>query len=155
MFSDPPFTGYGVVIHNENADVMASFSVRGSKAVDSSEAEWLACRRAIQFVIKMGITDVVIEGDNAMIKGSIAKMDLSGARLGHIFVDIQALLVVGVCMGRVEGIFLPNPPWWVKKNSTQPNPSHKSKLNPHGSGWTYGFDKFLLLLNWVEKKYKY
>ena len=27
-----------------------------------------------------------------------------------------------------------------------------------GSGWTYGLDKFfylLLLLNWVEKKYKY
>ena len=105
MFSDPPFTGYGAVIHNENADVMASFSVHGSKAVDSSEAELLACRRAIQFAIEMGITDVVIEGDNAMIKGSIAKMDLSGAWLGHIFVDIQALLVVGVCMGRVEGIF--------------------------------------------------
>ena len=105
MFSNPPFTGYGAVIHNENADVMASFSVRGSKAVDSSEAELLACRRAIQFAIEMGITDVVIEGDNAMIKGSIAKMDLSGARLGHIFVDIQALLVVGMYLGRVEGIF--------------------------------------------------
>ena len=105
MFSNPPFTGYGAVIHNENVDVMALFSVRGSKAVDSSEAELLACRQAIQFAIEMGITDVVIEGDNAMIKGSIAKMDLSGARLGHIFVDIQALLVVGMYLGRVEGIF--------------------------------------------------
>ena len=93
MFSDPPFTGYGAVIRNENADVMASFSVHGSKAVDSSEAELLACRRAIQFAIEMGITDVVIEGDNAMIMGSIAKKDLSGARQGHIFMDIQALLV--------------------------------------------------------------
>ena len=62
MFSDPPFTGYGAVIRNENADVMASFSVRGSKAVDSSEAELLACRRAIQFAIEVGITDAVIEG---------------------------------------------------------------------------------------------
>ena len=26
---------------------------------------------------------------------------------------------VGVCMGRVEGIFRPNPLWWVKKISTQ------------------------------------
>uniref|UniRef100_A0A7N2R3V3 RNase H type-1 domain-containing protein n=1 Tax=Quercus lobata TaxID=97700 RepID=A0A7N2R3V3_QUELO len=93
MFSDPPFTGYGAVIRNENADVMASFSVRGSKAVDSSEAELLACRRAIQFAIEVGITDVVIEGDNAMIMGSIVKKDLSGARLGHIFMDIQALLM--------------------------------------------------------------
>ena len=34
-------------------------------------------------------------------------------------------------MGRVgldwvEGIFLPNSPWWVKKNSTQSDLSHKS-----------------------------
>ena len=35
------FTGYGAVIRNENAEVMAAFSVRGSKAVDSSEAEVL------------------------------------------------------------------------------------------------------------------
>ena len=71
--------------------MMAAFSVRGSKAVDSSEAEVLAYRRAIQFALEVSITDVVI--DNAMIMGSIAKKDLSGARLGHIFTDIQALLV--------------------------------------------------------------
>ena len=35
-------------------------------------------------------------------------------------------------MGWIEGIFLPNPPWWVKKNLTQPNPSHKS--NPTRMG---------------------
>ena len=33
---------------------------------------------------------------------------------------------LGVCMGRVEGIFDPTLAGWVKKNSTQPNPSHKS-----------------------------
>ena len=59
-------------------------------------------------------------------------------------------------MGRVDGIFWPNPPWWVKKNSTQPNPSHKSNpthMSRVGSGWTHEFDKFslLLLLYWVEK----
>ena len=32
------------------------------------------------------------------------------------------LQYLGVCMGWVEGIFRPNPPWWVKKkfNPTQP-----------------------------------
>ena len=56
----------------------------------------------------------------------------------------------------------------LKKNSTQPNPSHKSNLTksnpshkfnqiqpkPHGSGWTYELDKFfllLLLINWAKK----
>ena len=67
----------------------------------------------------------------------------------------------------------PNPSWQVKKNSTQPNPSHKSNLTqsnpshkfnqtqpkPHELGWTYELDKFfllLLLINWAKKyKYKY
>ena len=31
---------------------------------------------------------------------------------------------------------------------TQPNPIHMGRV---GSGWTHGFDKLLLLLNWVEK----
>ena len=91
MFSDPPFTGYRAVIRNENADVMASFSVRGSKAVDSSEAELLVCRRAIQFAIELGITDVVIEGDNAMIMGSIAKRRISVGLCWGIFLWIFKL----------------------------------------------------------------
>ena len=33
---------------------------------------------------------------------------------------------LGVYVGRVEGIFDPTLSGWVKKNSTQPNPSHKS-----------------------------
>ena len=93
VFSNPPSTGYGAVIHNENAEVMASFSARGLMAVDSSEAELLACLGAIQFAIEVGITDVVIEGDNAMIMGAIAKKEICGARLVNIFNDIQALLV--------------------------------------------------------------
>ena len=40
---------------------------------------------------------------------------------------------LGVCMGRGEGIFDPTHHGGSKKNSTQPNPSHKStwvELNP-------------------------
>ena len=36
-------------------------------------------------------------------------------------------LQLRMCMGQVKGIIWPNPPWWVKKNLTQPN--------PHGSSW--------------------
>lgn len=68
-------------------------------------------------------------------------------------------VLLGVCMGRVERIFWSNPLWWVKKNSTQLNPSQKSnptQPNPHGSGWVrlnpWVWQIFLLLLlNWVEK----
>ena len=49
----------------------------------------------------------------------------------------------------LKEFFLPNSPWWVKKNSTQPNPSHKSNLtqpNARVSGWTYGLDKFIIII---------
>ena len=36
-------------------------------------------------------------------------------------------------LGQVQGIFLPNPPQWVKKNSTQPNPTHH--LSPTQPTW--------------------
>ena len=61
-------------------------------------------------------------------------------------------LELGMCMSRIEGIFWFNPPWWVKKNSTQPNLTHMDQV---GSGWTnefYNFIYLLLLSNWVEKK---
>ena len=53
------------------------------------------------------------------------------------------VLVLGVCMSRVEGIFWPNPPWWVKKNSTH----HISPTQPtwvglghfEPMGWTIFF----------------
>ena len=72
----------------------------------------------------------------------------------------EGLTGLAVCMGWVEGIFWPNPPWWVKKNSTQLNPSHKSNPtlpNPHELGWVGlnpwvgQFFLLLLLLNWAEK----
>ena len=72
-------------------------------------------------------------------------------------------LKLGVCMGRVEGIFWPNPPWWVKKNLTQPNPSHKSnptQPNPHESGWVrlnlwVWQIFFIIIIILSRKKYKY
>ena len=67
--------------------------------------------------------------------------------------SIESSSWVRVCMGRVEGIFWPNPPWWVKKNSTQPNPTHMDRV---GSGWTHGFDIFIIIIiKFSRKKYKY
>ena len=59
-----------------------------------------------------------------------------------------------VGLGQVKVIFLPNPLWWVKKNSTKPNPSHYS--NPtHISqvepmGWTIFF---ITIIKLSRKKY--
>ena len=64
----------------------------------------------------------------------------------------------------LRGFF--DPTHYGGSKNIQPNPTHHISLtqsNPTymgrvGSSWMHGFDKFLsllLLLNWVEKKYKY
>ena len=56
---------------------------------------------------------------------------------------------LGVCMGRVEGIFDPTHHGGSKKNSTQPNPSHKSTwvgLNP----WVWQI--FIIIIIKLSKK---
>ena len=58
-------------------------------------------------------------------------------------------LQLRMCMGQVKGIIWPNPPWWVKKNLTQPNPSHKcnpTHMDRVRSGWTHELDKFIIII---------
>ena len=65
-------------------------------------------------------------------------------------------------MGRIKGIFLSNPPWWVKKNSTQPNLSHNS--NPTHMDRVEPMDLtnfiviiiiIIIIIKLSRKKYKY
>ena len=51
MFTNPPATGYGVIIRNNKGEVMAASSTRGALASDSQEAEVLACRHAVEFAL--------------------------------------------------------------------------------------------------------
>ena len=66
--------------------------------------------------------------------------------LKNIFRIMNWIKLIRGYMGRDEGIFLPNPSWWVKKNSTQADSSHKSDPTRHGSDWTHGFDNFIIII---------
>ena len=65
-------------------------------------------------------------------------------------------------MGRVVRIFLTQPTMVGQKKFNPPNPSHKSNpthMGRVGSGWTHGFDKFIIIIIIIiklsRKKYKY
>jgi len=51
MFTNPPATGYGVIIRNNKGEVMAASSTRGALVSGSQEAEVLACRHAVEFAL--------------------------------------------------------------------------------------------------------
>lgn len=79
------------MIRNVRGEVMAAMSTRGPPVIDSSEAEILACRKALEFAVDAGFMDFVIEGDNENVMRSVSASGADLSRLGHIIQDIKWL----------------------------------------------------------------
>ena len=72
-------------------EVMASLSTKGRAVADSEEAEVLTCRKAMEFAVDAGFSDLIIEGDNAEVMKAISSPRVNCSRLGHIYDDIRCL----------------------------------------------------------------
>ena len=66
-FDDGAASGYGAVIRNEKGEVMATIAEQGGAVRDNEEVEVMACRKALEFAIDAGFTEIILEGDNAMV----------------------------------------------------------------------------------------
>ena len=68
---------YGAIIQNEKGEVMTAMAAKGLEVFRREEAELLACRKAIEFAVDVGFSELVIEGDNssAMKAISTSKID--------------------------------------------------------------------------------
>ena len=53
-------SSFGVVIRNDKGEVMAAMSAKGLAMHCSEEAELLACRKAIEFAMDVGFSELVI-----------------------------------------------------------------------------------------------
>ena len=72
-FDEGTASGYGAVIRNEKGEVMAALAVRGGAMRDSEEVEVMACRKALEFAIDVGFTEIILEGDNALVMKMISQ----------------------------------------------------------------------------------
>ncbi|KAK9989384.1 hypothetical protein SO802_029623 [Lithocarpus litseifolius] len=84
-------SGIGAVIRNAAEEVMVALSARGAVVVDSEEAEALACRKALEFAIDAGFSELIVEGDNAMVIKAVSSSSPNWSRLGVIYDDIGCL----------------------------------------------------------------
>ncbi|XP_075655242.1 uncharacterized protein LOC142625480 [Castanea sativa] len=89
IFKELNCSGVGAIIRNGKGEVMAALSAKGPPVEDSEEAETLACRRAVEFAVDIGFSELVIEGDNAAVMTSLSSPGPNMSRLGHIVHDIQ------------------------------------------------------------------
>ena len=104
IFSELNGSGVGVIIRNCKGEVMAAMTAKGPPVGGSEEAEILACRRALEFAIDAGFTDLIVEGDNAAVMSSLSSSGADLSRLGHIIQDIQCLAneIRWVCFSHVK-----------------------------------------------------
>ena len=63
VFSDSNKSGVGVVIRDNNGDVLASFSEKIFQAYKVEETEALVALKALTFAHELGFQNVIIEGD--------------------------------------------------------------------------------------------
>ena len=61
MFSSLNRSGYGAIIRNEKCEIMAAMAAKSPEVFCSEEAELLACRKAIEFAVDTGFSELVIE----------------------------------------------------------------------------------------------
>ena len=53
----------------------------------------MACRKALEFAVDAGFTEVILKGDNAMVLKKISQAQPNFSRLGLIYEDIWCLAV--------------------------------------------------------------
>ena len=71
---------------------MAAMAAKGPEVFCSLEAELLACRKAIEFAVDAGFSELVIEGDNSSAMTTISTMKIDQSLLGNVVGDIQHLI---------------------------------------------------------------
>ena len=84
-------SGVGAVICNPAGEVMVALSVRGEAVADNEEAEVRACRKALEFAIDAGFSELMVEGDNSVVMSTISSNKPNWSRLGVIYDDIGFL----------------------------------------------------------------
>ncbi|XP_075664873.1 uncharacterized protein LOC142634467 [Castanea sativa] len=92
MLKDSGKAGIGVVIRNENGEVMASLAEKITKPDCVEVLEALAARRAILFAIELGLQQVIIEGDSEIVFKALSGVCSDRSCIGHIFKDYKSIL---------------------------------------------------------------
>ena len=87
-FSSSNSVGIGVIVHDCARDVISALSMPQSVAA----VEALACRRVVKFAAEIGLPQVVIEGDLAVIINALTTDNGEQTIYGNIIEDICALI---------------------------------------------------------------
>ena len=91
VFVDSDEAGIGVVIRNENGEVMAALSEK--IALPPSEETWelLAKRKAAMFAVELGFQHVIFEDDAEGVIKALSQRDPTQSPIGHLVKDFRSI----------------------------------------------------------------
>ncbi|XP_075669656.1 uncharacterized protein LOC142639346 [Castanea sativa] len=92
LFKEHNYSGFGVVIRNNQGEVMAAMATKGPPVSSSEEAETLACRKALEFATDTGFSELIVEGDNVNVMRVASSSTRNFFMLGNVIADIHCIL---------------------------------------------------------------
>ena len=91
MLMDSGEARIGVVIRNENGEVMGSLAEKIAKPECVEVLEALVARRAILFATELGLKWVIIEGDSEIVFKALSGVSPDRSCIGHIIKDYKSI----------------------------------------------------------------
>ena len=80
--------GCAAVVRNEIGLVMVALSAKGSPVMENEEAEAMAYRKAMEFVVDASFSEIILKGDNVNVMKAISSPSVNLSRLGLIYENI-------------------------------------------------------------------
>ena len=91
LFKEIWQAGVGVMVRDANGRVCGALSDRIVLPGTVEEVEAIACKKAVQFALQLGLVEVVFEGDSKTITTAINSRSPCYSLFGHLLEDVKAL----------------------------------------------------------------
>lgn len=91
VFADSDEAGIGVIVRNDKGEVLAALFEKIPYPGSVVLVEILAARRAVQFILKLGITQTIFEGDSEIVYKALKAGDEGHASIGQFVKDIMSI----------------------------------------------------------------
>jgi hypothetical protein len=85
--------GWGFCIRDSNGDVCGAGMGQIAHVADALHAETIACLKAIEFAVELGMGRIIIETDATLLKSALQSSEFDLARHGVLFREAKFLLL--------------------------------------------------------------
>jgi len=92
VFEDSDEIGIGVVVRNANREVIAAVLEKIPYPSSMDLVEVLVARRVVLFIVELGISQSVFEGDSEVVYKALKVVDVDHSSIGQYVKDIMSII---------------------------------------------------------------